>query len=235
MTQEAPETQTGGRSPRRPGFLRRALALLRLAGGEPTVPSSIGRYRVLRVIGEGGMGTVFEAQDEVLGRRVAIKRLKGVADASARRRFWREARAVARLSHPNVCPLYEVGEDASGPFLAMELLSGESVAARLRQGPMGAAEAVSLGTGVSFGCWSDISNWTPPISLVGTMARCNCIAPTDACHSWRTTWPGRSAGLKVVSTPANTIPVTSNPASICTRRWRRCTSCVALEAVKRRA
>ncbi len=112
------------------------------------MPSSIGRYRVLRVIGEGGMGTVFEAQDEVLGRRVAIKRLKGVADASARRRFWREARAVARLSHPNVCPLYEVGEDASGPFLAMELLSGESVAARLRQGPMGAAEAVSLGTGV---------------------------------------------------------------------------------------
>jgi len=55
--------------------------------------SSIGRYRVIRKIGEGGMGTVFEAVDEVLGRRVAIKRLKAV-DESARRRFWREARAA---------------------------------------------------------------------------------------------------------------------------------------------
>ncbi len=59
------------------------------------------------------MGTVFEAEDEVLGRRVAIKRLKATDD-SGRRRFWREARAAARLAHPNVCPLYEVGEDARG-------------------------------------------------------------------------------------------------------------------------
>ena len=93
------------------------------------------------------MGTVFEAEDEVLGRRVAIKRLKAV-DHSARRRFWREARAVARLSHPNVCPLYEVGEDVSGPFLAMELLSGEPLSMRLRRKPMEAAEALSLGTGM---------------------------------------------------------------------------------------
>ena len=93
------------------------------------------------------MGTVFEAVDEVLGRRVAIKRLKAV-DESGRRRFWREARAVARLSHPNVCQLYEVGEDVSGPFLAMELLSGEPLSLRLRSGPMTAAEVVSLGAGM---------------------------------------------------------------------------------------
>jgi tetratricopeptide (TPR) repeat protein len=109
--------------------------------------SSIGRYRVVRKIGEGGMGTVFEAVDEVLGRRVAIKRLKAV-DESGRRRFWREARAVARLSHPNVCQLYEVGEDVSGPFLAMELLSGEPLSFRLRRQPMSAAEAVPLGAGM---------------------------------------------------------------------------------------
>jgi tetratricopeptide (TPR) repeat protein len=119
----------------------------RRAGRRAKLPSSIGRYRVVRKIGEGGMGTVFEAFDEVLGRRIAIKRLKAV-DESARRRFWREARAVARLSHPNVCQLYEVGEDGSGPFLAMELLAGEPLSARLRRATMSAAEVVALGAGI---------------------------------------------------------------------------------------
>jgi len=134
-------------APTTPGLLRRLLARLRGSTRLPELPSSIGRYRVVRKIGEGGMGTVFEAQDEVLGRRVAIKRLKAV-DESARRRFWREARAAARLSHPNVCQLYEVGEDVSGPFLAMELLAGEPLSARLRQQPMSAAEVVPLGAGI---------------------------------------------------------------------------------------
>ena len=121
--------------PRQPGLLRRLVDGLRRAAARARPPSSIGRYRVVRKIGEGGMGTVFEAEDEVLGRRVAIKRLKAV-DESARARFWREARAVARLSHPNVCQLYEVGEDESGPFLAMELLRGEPLSARLKRKPM---------------------------------------------------------------------------------------------------
>ena len=93
------------------------------------------------------MGIVFEAEDEVLGRLVAIKRLKAV-DELARRRFWREARAVARLSHPNVCQLYEVGEDGSGLFLAMELLSGEALSTRLQRKPMSAEEVVPLGAGI---------------------------------------------------------------------------------------
>jgi hypothetical protein len=102
---------------------------------------------VIRKIGEGGMGTVFEAEDELLGRRIAIKRIKTLDD-SARRRFWREARAVARLNHPNVCQLYEVGEDVSGPFLAMELLAGEPLSVRLKRQPLSAPEAVSLGAGM---------------------------------------------------------------------------------------
>ena len=131
-----------------PGLVRRLLAGVRRAwDGAPATPSSIGRYRVVRKIGEGGMGSVFEAVDEVLGRRIAIKRLKAV-DASARRRFWREARAAARLNHPNVCALFEVGEDASGPFLAMELLSGEPLSARLRRGPMEIEDVVPLGAGM---------------------------------------------------------------------------------------
>jgi tetratricopeptide (TPR) repeat protein len=124
----------------------------RLFGGSarrvPTsVPGSIGRYRVLRKLGEGGMGLVFEAEDDVLGRRVAVKRLKS-GDESSRRRFWREARAAARLSHPNVCHLYEVGEDSQGMFLAMELLVGEPLSRRLDRGPLPPAEVVSLGAGM---------------------------------------------------------------------------------------
>jgi Protein kinase domain/AAA ATPase domain len=111
------------------------------------VPGSIGRYRVLRKLGEGGMGVVFEAADDVLGRRVAVKRLKSGDDA-ARRRFLREARAAARLSHPNVCHLYEVGEDSQGMFLAMELLVGEPLSRRLERGALPPAEVVSLGAGM---------------------------------------------------------------------------------------
>jgi tetratricopeptide (TPR) repeat protein len=111
------------------------------------VPGSIGRYRVLRKLGEGGMGLVFEAEDDVLGRRVAVKRLKS-SDEASRRRFWREARAAARLSHPNVCQLYEVGEDSQGLFLAMELLVGEPLSRRLERGALPPAEAVSLGAGM---------------------------------------------------------------------------------------
>ena len=134
-------------APPRAGLLRRLLAGLRRSRRTSELPSSIGRYRVVRKIGEGGMGTVFEAEDEVLGRRVAIKRLKA-ADESGRRQFWREARAAARLAHPNVCPLYEVGEDASGPFLAMELMAGEPLSARLRRAPMDAGEVIALGAGM---------------------------------------------------------------------------------------
>ncbi len=135
-------------SPSGQGFWQR---LFRRYGGRaappPGIPRTIGRYRVLRKLGEGGMGTVYEAEDEVLGRRIAIKRLKATDD-SGRRRFWREARAAARLSHPNVCQLFEVGEDAGGPFLAMELLSGEPLSERLQRGPLDLAETVSLGSGM---------------------------------------------------------------------------------------
>lgn len=135
-------------SPSGPGFWRRLFGRSReRAGPAAGVPSAIGRYRVVRKLGEGGMGTVFEAEDEVLGRRIAIKRLKAT-DESGRRRFWREARAAARLSHPNVCQLFEVGEDAGGPFLAMELLAGEPLSERLRRGPLDLAGAVALGSGM---------------------------------------------------------------------------------------
>jgi serine/threonine-protein kinase len=109
----------------------------------PPLPTRIGRYRVLDQIGEGGMGRVLLASDDTLRRNVALKTLKR-RDRSSRRRFLREARAAARISHPNVCPIFEVGEEGGWPFLAMELLPGETLAARLRREPLSPAEALDV-------------------------------------------------------------------------------------------
>ncbi len=88
------------------------------------------------------MGVVYAARDERLGRAVAVKTLSSLRDETARKRFWREARAAASVSHPNVCQIYEIGEDQGELFIAMELLEGESLADLLQRGP---AERVACG------------------------------------------------------------------------------------------
>jgi tetratricopeptide (TPR) repeat protein len=110
---------------------------------DESVPERIGRYRVVELLGEGGMGRVFVAEDEMLQRQVAVKVLKEWGDSS-RRRFLREARAAARISHPNVCPIFEVGEQGGRPYLATELLAGETLAKRLKRGPLSVDEALAL-------------------------------------------------------------------------------------------
>ncbi len=90
------------------------------------------------------MGVVFVAEDERLGREVAIKTIRDAGDASARERFFREARAAASLSHPNVCQLYDIGDEEGRPFLVMELLEGESLAGRLAKGALPLAEAMNV-------------------------------------------------------------------------------------------
>ena len=108
-----------------------------------------GRYRVVRKLGEGGMGVVYAAHDDRLDRPVAIKRIRpDLTHGQARERFWREARAASRVSHPNVCQLYEIDEDGEGLFLTLELLEGEPLSARLAQGPLPAREAVQVALSV---------------------------------------------------------------------------------------
>jgi serine/threonine protein kinase/tetratricopeptide (TPR) repeat protein len=102
----------------------------------------IGPYRIVRKLGEGGMGVVYAAEDERLRREVAIKTIRETGDASARERFFREARAAASLSHPNVCQLFDIGDDAGRPFLVMELLEGEALADALKRGPLPTSEAL---------------------------------------------------------------------------------------------
>jgi eukaryotic-like serine/threonine-protein kinase len=112
-------------------------------------PGRIGHYVIDRKLGEGGMGVVYAAHDERLGRLVALKLMSSVAnDETARRRFWREARAAASVNHPNICQLYEIGEDAGELFIAMELLEGEALSDCLHRGPLTVSETVPIGLGV---------------------------------------------------------------------------------------
>ena len=110
------------------------------------MPDTIAHYRVVSKLGEGGMGVVYAADDERLQRRVAIKMVRGTPaqDPQSRERLWREARAAASVSHPNVCQLYEVGEADGELFIAMELLEGEPLSARLARGPIPLTESVDI-------------------------------------------------------------------------------------------
>ncbi len=95
------------------------------------------------------MGIVYAAQDPRLNRRVAIKTIREAAgDERSRERFWREARAAASLSHPNICQIYELGEHEGAPYLVMEFLEGESLADRLRRGALPQADAVQIAVGM---------------------------------------------------------------------------------------
>jgi len=109
------------------------------------------RYRLTRRIALGGMGSVWEAEDQLLDRRVAVKVLsEGLAeDEQAAERFRREARAAAGLSHPNVAAVLDYGEEDGTQFMVMELLHGETLAERLRNGPLAPDEAARIAAAVA--------------------------------------------------------------------------------------
>jgi len=105
------------------------------------------RYELLERIGSGGMGTVWRARDTLLERDVAVKLLhEGLAsDAAFAERFRREARAAARLGHPNIAAVYDTGEHDGVPFIVMELVDGESLHARIkRDGPLTVKDTVRV-------------------------------------------------------------------------------------------
>jgi serine/threonine protein kinase len=112
-------------------------------------PRRIGPYAIVRKLGQGGMGVVYAAHDERLQRTIAVKTIAGISgDEIARKRFWREARAAASVNHPNICQIYEIGEDAGQLFIAMEFLEGEPLAERLRRGPLSVPDAIPIARGI---------------------------------------------------------------------------------------
>ena len=123
----------------------------------PQAADEIGRlngYRVLRLLGQGGMGVVFEAEDARLKRRVALKVMKPeiAAKEEHRVRFLREAQTAAAVEHDHICPIYQVGEENGVPFIAMPFLKGEPLDARLKQQKLlPVAEAIRIGREVAQG------------------------------------------------------------------------------------
>jgi Tol biopolymer transport system component len=111
----------------------------------------LGPYEIVDLIGEGGMGQVFRARDTRLDRSVAVKILPAAlaADATRRERFEREARSISRLEHPNICPLYDVGEYNGHLYLVMQFLDGETLAEKLRGGPLSIKQALDYATQIA--------------------------------------------------------------------------------------
>ncbi|HKI38753.1 MAG TPA: serine/threonine-protein kinase [Gemmataceae bacterium] len=115
-------------------------------------------YEVVRVLGRGGMGVVYEARHVALNRTVALKTIRRRRDAAPRgeevSRFLREAEAVARVSDPGIVPIYEVGRDADGfPYMALEFCPGGSLAARLADGPLPPREAAAMARALALGLY----------------------------------------------------------------------------------
>jgi hypothetical protein len=113
-----------------------------------------GRYRPVRLLGRGGMGVVYEAEDTRLGRRVAVKMLTAVegltAQDAAWERFQREARALARIEHPGVVTLYDNGVHDGTPYLVMQVLDGTSLAELvLHSGPLPVPAACTVALGIA--------------------------------------------------------------------------------------
>jgi eukaryotic-like serine/threonine-protein kinase len=111
----------------------------------------LGPYEIQATLGAGGMGEVYKARDTRLDRTVAVKIMPAALahDPQFRERFDREARAISQLDHPNICTLYDVGDEAGTSYLVMQYLEGETLSDRLARGPIPIAEALSIATQIA--------------------------------------------------------------------------------------
>jgi eukaryotic-like serine/threonine-protein kinase len=113
--------------------------------------SRLGPYEIVGALGAGGMGEVYRAKDTRLGRDVAVKILPAhlSENSEVRERFEREARAISSMNHPHICTLYDIGREGAADYFVMELLDGETLAARLERGPMKLDEALKVGAQIA--------------------------------------------------------------------------------------
>ena len=111
------------------------------------------RYEIIEMLGKGGMGQVYVAEDQRLKRRVAVKVMKVSTPHSheSRRRFEREAKAVAALSHPNIRAIHDFGEEKGAPYAVMELLDGKTLRDVLRESPLPPSSAMDYAKQIASG------------------------------------------------------------------------------------
>ncbi|HEX5750896.1 MAG TPA: serine/threonine-protein kinase [Archangium sp.] len=185
--------------------------------------TSVGRYLVLERLGSGGMGEVYAAFDPQLNRRVAIKLLlpggEGLDGGEARMRLMREAQAMARLSHPNVLPVYDIGEYGDQVFIALELVEGHTLRQWLKEQPRGwreVVEALTLaGRGLAAAHAAGLvhRDFKPDNVLVGRDGRVLVFDFGLACEQG-TGHPGAHAPVDLADILRAELPTTGEPHSL---------------------
>jgi eukaryotic-like serine/threonine-protein kinase len=127
-----------------------------MADSQSLLGQTVSHYRIIEKLGGGGMGVVYRAHDEQLGRDIALKVLSEavLSNETARKQFHKEALALAKLSHPNVATVFEFGSQNDLDFLAMELIVGNSLGERLKEGPLSVPEVQRLGIQLAAGLTS---------------------------------------------------------------------------------